>query len=215
MLDQSLFLSRPFEIVCTEGGYLSHQGYDIASMRAPIQNIASLLASFRQHTYPIFHTREGHRPDLSSLLPRELARSRNNHSGSGIGDAGPMGRLLIRGEPGHNIIPELYPLEGEPIIDKPGKSAFGYTDFELLLKVKGIKNLIICGVTEEVCVGSTVREATERGYDCLVVKDAVGASEKGGLGVEGLAIEGGIFGAWVAEAREVVEAITKAAGDDV
>ena len=126
-----------------------------------------------------------------------------------------MGRLLIRGESGHDIIPELYPLEGEPIINKPGKSAFGYTDFELLLKVKGIKNLIICGVTEEVCVGSTVREATERGYDCLVVKDAVGASEKGGLGVEGLAIEGGIFGAWVAEAREVVEAITKAAGDDV
>lgn len=193
-------------------------------MRAPIPHISTLLTYFRNHRFPIFHTREGHRPDLSTLSERELLRSRNNPSGLGIGDKGPLGRLLIRGEKGQDIIPELYPITSssnergfspEPVLDKPGKSAFVYTELDLMLRVKGIKNLVVCGVTWEVCVGSTVREAMERGYDCLVVKDAIGCSEGTGAergesdrgmgGVEMVGVEGGIFGAWVAKATQVVE----------
>ncbi|KAF8892647.1 Isochorismatase-like protein, partial [Infundibulicybe gibba] len=136
---------------CSRGGYLDHQGYDFAPTRAPIPHISSLLFAFREARFPVFHTREGHRPDLSDLSPRELLRSRNNPSGLGIGDKGPLGRLLIRGEVGHDIIPELYPQPGEPIVDKPGKSAFTHTDFELLLKVKEIRHLVICGLTTDVC----------------------------------------------------------------
>jgi biuret amidohydrolase len=124
-------------------------------------------------------------------------RSRNNLSGLGIGDHGPLGRLLVRGEAGHDIIRELYPLKGEPIIDKPGKGAFANTDFDLLLRVKGIKNLVICGVTTDVCVHTTMREANDRGYDCLLVEDCCAASE-GKLheaAVEMVRTEGGIFGA--------------------
>ncbi|EIM80196.1 Isochorismatase hydrolase [Stereum hirsutum FP-91666 SS1] len=211
---------------CSPGGYLEHQGYPLEPMRAPIPHISTLLNYFRSNRYPIFHTREGHRPDLSTLSPRELLRSRNNPSGLGIGDEGPLGRLLIRGEKGQDIIPELYPItqsslsEGgfgpEPVLDKPGKSAFVHTELDLMLRVKGIRNLVVCGVTWEVCVGSTVREAMERGYDCLVVKDAIGYSEvtakegeqnRGMGGVEAVGVEGGIFGAWVAKATQVVEAL--------
>ena len=145
----------------------------------------------------IFHTREGHRQDLSDLSPRELFRSRNNRSGLGISDNGPLGRLLVRGEAGHDTIPELYPRAGEPVIDKPGKGAFTYTDFDLLLKVKGIKNLIVCGVTTDVCVHTTMREANDRGYDCLLVSDCCAASEAKlhNAAVEMVSTEGGIFGA--------------------
>lgn len=143
-------LLSPLPTVCAEEGYLAYLGYSVAGTRAAIPNIARLLEAFRTHGYTVYHTREGHRPDLSTLAPRELFRSRNTPSGLGIGDVGPMGRLLIRGERGHDIIPELYPLPSEPVVDKPGRSAFAYTDFELLLKVKGIRKLVVCGVTTDV-----------------------------------------------------------------
>nr|OQO31177.1 hypothetical protein B0A51_01556 [Rachicladosporium sp. CCFEE 5018] len=191
---------------CEEGGYLTHQGYSVAPTRAIIPALQSLLATFRRHNYTIFHTREGHRADLSDLPSRELFRSRNNSSGLGIGDPGPLGRLLVRGEAGHDIIPEMYPLPGESIIDKPGKGAFTNTDFDLLLRVKGVRNLIICGVTTDVCVSTTMREANDRGYDCLLVEDCCAASSKTLhlAAVEMVKTEGGIFGA-VAKASDLTE----------
>jgi nicotinamidase-related amidase len=162
--------------VCSPGGYLSTQGYSLTPILTIIPRLTHLLTTFRAHSFPIYHTREGHRPDLSTLSLREASRSKLT-SGLGIGDAGPLGRLLIRGEAGHDIIPELYPLPSEPIVDKPGRSAFAHTDFELMLRIKGIKNLVVCGVTTDVCVGSTVREANDRGFDCVVVEDGCAASE--------------------------------------
>ncbi|EME84469.1 uncharacterized protein MYCFIDRAFT_152694 [Pseudocercospora fijiensis CIRAD86] len=182
---------------CEEGGYLSHQGYDIGHTRAIIPNIKRLLASCRTKGFPIFHTREGHRADLSDLPPRELFRSRNNPSGLGIGDEGPLGRLLVRGEAGHEIVKELCPRQGEPVIDKPGKGAFTNTDFDLLLRVKRIRNLIICGVTTDVCVHTTMREANDRALDCLLVEECCAASEEHlhRAAVEMVRTEGGAFGA--------------------
>lgn len=163
---------------------------------------------------PIYHTREGHRPDLSDLPARELFRSRNNKSGVGIGDAGPLGRLLVRGEAGHDTISELYPQSGEPVIDKPGKGAFTNTDFDLLLRVRGIKNLIICGVTTDVCVHTTMREANDRGYDCLLVEDACAASteELHTLAVLSTKSEGGVFGT-VASSEDVVAGLRSSTTD--
>lgn len=139
----------------------------------------------------------GHRPDLSTLSTRERFRSKNNTAGAGIGDPGPLGRLLVRGEAGHDTIPELYPVPGEPVIDKPGRGAFAHTDFELLLHLKGIRNLIICGVTTDVCVATTMREANDRGFDCLLIEDGTAASEAElhTAAVQMVATEGGIFGA--------------------
>lgn len=146
---------------CSPGGYLEAQGISITPTRAVIAQIQLLLAAFREAGYPVYHTREGHRPDLSTLSSRELLRSRNNPTSKGIGDPGPLGRLLVRGEKGHEIIPELEPLPSEPVIDKPGRSAFQHTDFKLLLDNRGIKNLVICGVTTDVCVTSTMRDASK------------------------------------------------------
>ena len=139
----------------------------------------------------------GHRPDLSTLSSREYYRSRNNPSRLGIGDQGPLGRQLVRGEEGHDTIPELYPQAGEPVIDKPGRSAFAHTDFELLLRNRGIKNLIIGGVTTDVCVSSTMREANDRGFDCLLLEDGTAASSESLhlAACEMVRTEGGIFGA--------------------
>jgi nicotinamidase-related amidase len=145
---------------CAPGGYLEALGISIEPTRAVIPRIQSLLGAFRSAGYRVYHTREGHRPDLSTLSGRELLRSRNNPSGKGIGDEGPLGRLLVRGEKGHDIIPELAPLPSEPIIDKPGRSAFQHTDFKLLLDNAGIRNLVICGVTTDVCVSSTMRDGS-------------------------------------------------------
>ncbi|KAF2164640.1 hypothetical protein M409DRAFT_67765 [Zasmidium cellare ATCC 36951] len=182
---------------CEEGGYLTHQGYSVKPMRSIIPNIRSLLDSAYRAKLPVIHTREGHLPDLSDLSSREEFRSRNNPSGKGIGDAGPMGRFLIRGEPGHDTISELYPREGDIVIDKPGKGAFTGTDLKEVLERKGIKNLIICGVTTDVCVHTTMREANDRGYDCLLVEDCCAAGEKKlhEAAVEMVHGEGGIFGA--------------------
>ncbi|KAK0121988.1 hypothetical protein ONS95_010257 [Cadophora gregata] len=182
---------------CAPEGYLVHQGYDINPVRAIIPRLQRLLNLFRVHGFPIYHTREGHRPDLSTLSTRELNRSRNNESGLGIGDPGPLGRLLVRGEKGHDINPELYPLQNENVIDKPGRSAFQHTDFGLLLSLKGIKNLVICGDTTDVCVSSTMREANDNGFDCLIVEDATAASEQKlhDAAIASVKAEGGIFGA--------------------
>jgi len=150
----------------------------------------------------------GHRPDLSTLSARELFRSKNNASGVGIGSKGPLGRLLIRGEPGHDIIQELYPLEHEPVIDKPGKGAFSHTDFDLLLRNRRIQNLVLAGVTTDVCVSTTMREANDRGYDCLLVKDATAATDEilHAATCEGVRMEGGVFGA-TASVEDVLEAL--------
>ncbi|TVY46689.1 Peroxyureidoacrylate/ureidoacrylate amidohydrolase [Lachnellula occidentalis] len=193
---------------CSPDGYLVQQGCSIAPVRAVIPHIKELLTIFRKLNFPIYHTREGHRPDLSTLSARELSRSRNNPSGLGIGDKGPLGRLLVRGESGHDIIPELYPIEGEQIIDKPGRSAFQHTDFKLMLNIRGIKNLVICGVTTDVCVHSTMREANDNNFDCLLVEDASAASEEilHAHAVESVKAEGGIFGA-VATVDKVLETL--------
>lgn len=187
---------------------MSQQGYDISATRAIILGTERLLSCFRDAGFPIYHTREGHRPDLSDLPSRELYRSRNNASGLGIGDHGPLGRLLVRGEPGHDTIPELYPRAGEQIIDKPGKGAFANTDFDLLLRNRGIKNLVICGVTTDVCVHTTMREANDRGYDCVLVQDSCAAAEPRlhEAAVDMVKGEGGVFGA-VSSAGALVEAI--------
>jgi len=155
---------------------MEYQQYDITPARAIIPKILSILTAFRAHDFPIYHTREGHRPDLSTLSSRELSRSRNNASGLGIGDKGPLGRLLIRGEKGHEIVDELTPLPGENVVDKPGRSAFQHTDLRLMLNIKGIKNLVVCGVTTDVCVHSTIREANDNGFDCVLIEDASAAS---------------------------------------
>lgn len=176
---------------------MEHQGYSIQPARDIIPHIQSLLTHFRASGFAIYHTREGHRTDLSTLSGRELLRSRNNPSGLGIGDIGPNGRLLVRGEKGHEIIPELAPLDSEPVIDKPGRSAFANTDFKLLLDNRGIKNLIICGVTTDVCVSTTMRDANDMGMDCLVVSDATAAGRMDlhQASLASVCEEGGIFGA--------------------
>lgn len=176
-------------------------------MRDVIPPIQSLLEAFREGGFQVYHTREGHRPDLSTLSSREHARSRNNETGMGIGDPGPMGRLLVRGEPGHEIVPELTPLPNEPVIDKPGRSAFQHTDFKLLLDNRGIKNLVICGVTTDVCVTSTMRDGNDMGLDCLLISDATAAGDQKlhEASVESVCTEGGIFGA-VATTADVLAA---------
>lgn len=193
---------------CSPNGYLAQQGYDLALVQSIILPLQGLLAAFRSHGFPIYHTREGHRPDLSTLSSRELLRSRNNPSGLGIGDSGPLGRLLVRGEAGHDIITELYPIGGENIIDKPGRSAFQHTDFKLMLNIKGIKNLILCGATTDVCVHSTMREANDNGFDCLIVEDCTAAAEKHlhDGAIQSVKAEGGIFGA-VTTAEKVLMAL--------
>lgn len=190
-------------------GYMGSQGYDVTPIRTVIPGIERLLSACREAQFQVYHTREGHRPDLTTLSDRELWRSRNNTSGSGIGDEGPLGRLLVRGEKGHDIIPELYPQPNEPIIDKPGKGAFAYTDFELLLRNRGIQNIFVTGVTTDVCVHTTIREANDRGFDCLLVEDCCAASEAplhdAAIGM--MRTEGGIFGA-TAKLEAVLSAVS-------
>jgi biuret amidohydrolase len=187
------------------GGFGAALGNDVALLRRPIAPTRRLLEAARSAGMSVIHTREGHRPDLSDLAPAKKARGR---LAVGIGDPGPMGRILVRGEPGHDIIPELYPLPGEPVIDKPGKGAFHATDLDVMLKNRGITQLIVCGVTTEVCVNTTVREANDRGYECLVVADCVGSyfPEFQEMGLRMIKAQGGIFG-WVAPSKAVIAAL--------
>lgn len=190
---------------CSAGGYAHQAGLDIGRLQAVVQQIAQLLAAARGTGLAIVHTREGHLPDLSDCPPAKLARS--IAAGAAIGSPGPLGRLLVRGEQGHDFVPELRPWPGEAVIDKPGYGAFHRTDLDPWLARRGIRRLVICGVTTEVCVHSTLREAVDRGFECTTVADATAASQPE-LQVPALAmigVEGGIFGR-VATTAEVVDA---------
>jgi nicotinamidase-related amidase len=182
-------------------------GNDVSLLRQTIEPTRRLLDAARMSGLTVIHTREGHRPDLADLPPAKKARGRLPN---GIGDPGPMGRILVRGEPGHDIIPELYPVPGEPVVDKPGKGAFHATDLDAMLKNRGITQLVVCGVTTEVCVNTTVREANDRGFECVVVEDCVGSyfPEFQEMGLRMIKAQGGIFG-WVASSEAVIAALPK------
>lgn len=176
------------------GGYAATAGMDVAALRLPIPHIRTLLDFARKNNLLVVHTREGHRPDMCDCPPAKLARSKQ--AGAEIGSHGPLGKLLIRGEHGHDIIDELKPIDGEPIVDKPGYGAFHQTDLAQILTTHQITQLLICGVTTEVCVQSTLREAVDRGYECVLVSDACGSAyaELHDAALKMVAVEGGIFG---------------------
>lgn len=190
------------------GGFGAMLGNDVDELRRTIEPNRRLLAAWRAAGLFVIHTREGHRPDLADLPPAKKVRGKGKTT---IGDHGPMGRILVRGEPGHDIIPELYPLPGEPVIDKPGKGAFFATDLQAILAHRGITQLVVTGVTTEVCVNTTVREANDRGYECLVVEDCCGSyfPEFHAMALKMITAQGGIFG-WVASSDAVIAAIAPA-----
>jgi biuret amidohydrolase len=186
------------------GGFGESLGNDIAQLARAVPPCQALLAGARARGVAIIHTREGHRPDLTDA-PR--AKIERGEPSTRIGAAGPMGRILIRGEPGHDIVPELYPLPGETVIDKPGKGAFYATDLQNILRNRDIDALIVCGVTTEVCVHTTVREANDRGYRCVVAGDCCGSyfPEFHEVGLRMIAAQGGIFG-WVSDSTKILSA---------
>ena len=179
---------------CSPGGYAHQAGLDITRMQAVVAQVKALLAAARGAGLHVIHTREGHLPDLSDCPPAKLARS--VAAGAPIGSHGPLGRLLVRGEQGHDFVPELRPLASEHVIDKPGYGAFHKTTLGALLGAFGIRRLLLCGVTTEVCVHSTLREAVDRGFVCATVGDATAASqpELQAPALAMIGVEGGIFG---------------------
>ena len=191
------------------GGFGETLGNDVSLLEAAVDPCKAVLAAARDAGMLVIHTREGHRPDLSDAPPAKIERGAPSKR---IGDLGPMGRILIRGEPGHDIIDALYPIEGEPVIDKPGKGAFYQTDLQLVLQNNGIENLLVCGVTTEVCVNTTVREANDRGYRCVVLGDCCASyfPEFHAMGLKMIKAQGGIFG-WVSDSRAMVAAVGTAA----
>ena len=190
------------------GGFGEALGNDVSLLRRAVPPAGRVLEAARARGLLVIHTREGHRPDLTDCPPAKKARGR---LAAGIGDPGPLGRILVRGEEGHDIVKELYPEPGEPVVDKPGKGAFFATDLDGILKNRGIRQLVVCGVTTEVCVNTTVREANDRGYDCLVLEDCVASYfpefQKAALAM--IKAQGGIFG-WVSNSGCFLEALAKA-----
>jgi nicotinamidase-related amidase len=187
------------------GGFGAALGNDVSLLKAAVGPCGEVLAAARRAGILVIHTREGHRPDLTDAPPMKVERG---DPAARIGAPGPMGRILIRGEPGHDIIPELYPAAGEPVIDKPGKGAFYQTDLELMLKNRGIETLLVCGVTTEVCVNTTVREANDRGFRCIVLSDCCASyfPEFHDMGLKMIKAQGGIFG-FVSASAPVVAAL--------
>jgi nicotinamidase-related amidase len=187
------------------GGFGETLGNDVSQLARAVRPIAAVLGVARKAGILIVHTREGHLPDLSDAPPAKVERGTPSLR---IGDPGPMGRILIRGEAGHDIIPELYPDDGEIVIDKPGKGAFYATELGDALQRRGIENLLVCGVTTEVCVNTTVREANDRGYRCVVLSDGCASyfPEFHEMGLKMTKAQGGIFG-WVTDSAAVLEAL--------
>ena len=189
------------------GGFGAALGNDTSLLLKAVEPTKRVLEAARKSGLYIIHTREGHRPDLADLWPAKKARGKLKTT---IGDVGPMGRILVRGEHGHDIIDELKPIPGEPVIDKPGKGAFYATDLGEILKARNIRQLIVCGVTTEVCVTTSVREANDRGYDCLVLGDCVASyfPEFQDYALRMIKAQGGIFG-WVSSSAKVLPVIEK------
>ena len=187
------------------GGFGETLGNDVSLLGAAIGPCKAVLAAARATGMLVIHTREGHRPDLSDAPPAKVSRGAPSMR---IGDKGPMGRILVRGEPGHDIIADLAPAAGEPVLDKPGKGAFYQTDLELMLRNRGIDTLFVCGVTTEVCVHTTVREGNDRGYRCVVLGDCCGSyfPDFHEIGLRMVAAQGGIFG-WVSSSTAAVTAL--------
>jgi nicotinamidase-related amidase len=188
------------------GGFGETLGNDVSLLQKAVPPCRALLDGARKKGILVIHTREGHRPDLSDAPRAKVERGAPSMR---IGAKGPMGRILVRGEPGHDLIAELYPIAGEPVIDKPGKGAFFATDLHMILQNRGIESLIVCGVTTEVCVHTTVREANDRGYRCIVPGDCCASyfPEFHAMGLEMIKAQGGIFG-WVSDSRRILAALT-------